>query len=124
MHKNSTITALNTFISHQQEKTQRSCDGLFLEYAQMGVSRSMLFNVFMRLFAQSTDDFDTQRYYSDKTYAHPWNQKMDIFYEKLHKQPWQWPLRLLQYTIDPCHPFVGDSCKQAQDRMQELAASE
>lgn len=85
---------------------------------------SLAFAMLIKLFRNEDLYFNAQRFDTDEEYAVSCIEKIKAFYKKLKQQPYQWPLRLLQYSIDPEHPFVLDDKAVIQKRMHELQQSQ
>ena len=123
VQKNNDKDTLNAFMQYRESVVKNGCEGLFIEYAASGQSRSKVFDTIAKLFADSDSNVDTQRFDTDEKYADQCWQKANEFYNKLKQQPRQWPLRLLAYVFDPDHPFPLDTVAIVQDKIKELATS-
>lgn len=121
MIRKNDIDDLDSVMRYRTYVIRSAFTTFYMNYIEDGYSPSTIFNIIMKLFAPfKKDDFNVQRYDTDQVYAQQINEKMIKFYEKLERQPFMWPLRLLQYPFDPKHPFVLDSVQQISNHIEEL----
>lgn len=118
--RNYDVNNLNAVIEIRKNIPKWAVLGLILEHIELGRSRSIIFDVLIKLFDSSDISIDLQRFSTDSEYAEISKQKINNFYKKLKSQPFQWPLRLLSYEFDLNHPFVLDSVAMIKARIKEI----